>query len=254
MKHVAVLAAALAMMAAGDALGQKSEVQVQKRGEDSYVFVLRSVVSNTLAAAQQELLPEAKRICGDRLPRFGRYQFEHSEPVSPAAKQAPFLLKQEIQCINEASPPTTVVTSPNWRPTELEQGNILELTGRYFRFKDTGDYQQARQLLGPTLRFEDWLAATEKFNQQAGAVRHRKVEKVTWYKDPPNGPPPGIYAAVDFTGEFANIGIYCGYVVWYRGQDDMTRLLREEQNYISREVQQKMSADELAAARKKLRC
>jgi hypothetical protein len=34
----------------------------------------------------------------------------------------------------------------------------------------------------------------------------------------------------------------------------MTRLLRDEQNYISREGQQRMTPDELAAMRKELRC
>ena len=121
--------------------------------------------------------------------------------------------------------------------------------------KDTRDYEQVREILGPALPFEDWLAVAEKFDKQAGEVRHRRVEKVRWYKDPPNGSPPGIYAAVDFTGEFANIGIYCGVVVSHQGQDGIiTGLLREEQNYISREIQQKLTASELTAARKKMGC
>ena len=197
---------------------------------------------------------EAKRICGARAARFGRYQFEHSEPISPNAKKVPFLLKQEIQCVEGASAPTTVVTDPKWRPTPEQQRLVVELTERYFRLRDSGDYKQAGTLVAGTLPFKDWLAGAEKFNQLAGQVRHRKVEKVTWYKDPPGGPAPGVYAAIDFTGQFANIDIYCGYVVWHEAQDGMFRLLREEQNYISREMQQSLTADELAATRKKLRC
>jgi hypothetical protein len=146
------------------------------------------------------------------------------------------------------------VKDPTWRPTERQQAIILELTRRYFRMKDSRDYEQLRQMLANELPYADWLAAAEKFNKQSGQVRYRAFARTTWYVNPANAFAPGIYSAVDFYGQFANIDIYCGFVVWYRGKDGVTRLLREEQNYISRERQQAMTADELKAFRKKWGC
>src|SRR5258705_1640849 len=101
------------------------------------------------------------------------------------------------------SPVTTVVTDPTWRPTERQRGIVLELTRRYFRMKDTRDYEQVRQILAPALPFEDWQAAAEKFDKQAGEVRPPQGEKGKGDKKPPNRTPPGHYWAVRFTREVA---------------------------------------------------
>jgi len=249
MKHIVCLVAWLAITSAGYAQSSKPQVQVHKSSDDSYVIVVQSITSDSVETARQELLPDAQRVCDSRSVRFGEFQFDGP----PKGKKGVVLLMQQVRCV-DAAPPTTVVTDPQWRPTEQQQGIILELTRRYFRFKDAGDFEQLRQFLAPSLSYADWLAMAEKFNKQAGEVRYRKFEKVTWYKDPPNAFAPGLFTAVDFTGQSANADIYCGFVIWHRGQDNMTKLLREEQNQISRVMQLKMSADQLMAARKKLGC
>jgi hypothetical protein len=238
----------LAIVDAGYAQNPQSKIQVFTLKSGMNVIVVQSMTSKSVEAARLELMPEAKRICGTQPVWFGEYQFDGG------GNDGPFLLMQPIGCVDLVSPPSTVVRDPAWRPTEMQHGIILELTRRYFRLKDADNFEQVRQFLAPSLPFGDWRASSEKFNKQAGEVRYRKVEKVTWYKDPPNAFAPGLFTAVDFTGQFANIDIYCGFVVWHRGEDNMTRLLREEQNYISREMQQKMSSDELTAMRKKLGC
>jgi hypothetical protein len=107
-------------------------------------------------------MPEAKRICGMEQVWFGEFQFDDG------GKNGPYLLMQSIGCVDLASPPPIVVRDPTWRPTELQQGIILELTRRYFRFKDGGDFEQLRQFLAPSLSFEELKASAEKFNEAAG--------------------------------------------------------------------------------------
>jgi hypothetical protein len=238
------------LVAASSSHAQKPHIQVLKHAEGEYTIVVEGVTSDSIATARQELMPEAKRVCGARVVHFGNYQFDGP----PKGKAGTILLMQNIFCVDATRAPTTVVKDPTWRPTELQQAIILELTRRYFRMKDSRDYEQIRQMLANELPYADWLGAAEKFNQQSGQVRYRAFARVTWYVNPVNAFAPGLYTAVDFYGQFANIDIYCGFVVWHRGQEGVTRLLREEQNYISREGQQNMTADELKAFRKKLGC
>ncbi len=238
------------LVAASPGHAQRPHIQVLKHAEDEYTIVVAGVTSDSIEKARQELIPEAKRVCGARAVHFGNYQFDGP----PKGQAGAILLMQNVFCVDTTRAPATVVKDPIWRPTERQQAIILELTRRYFRMKDSRDYEQIRQMLANELPYADWLAAAEKFNKQSGQVRYRAFARVTWYVSPVNAFAPGLYAAVDFTGQFANIDIYCGFVIWYRGQDGVTRLLREEQNYISREGQQAMTADDLAAMRKELRC
>ena len=255
MRRSAILAAVAVIAVVSYARSQQSDVEVQKVGENSYRLVLKSFRSNSVAAAQQELFPEATRICASRSVRFGRYEFEQREAIQPGAKTLPFVLKQEIHCGDATGAPTTTsIPDPNWHPTADQQQQIQAITYSYFQLKDTGNYEQARALLSDANPFVQWRSSAEKFNSQAGEVRSRKIKKITWYKDPPQAPAAGIYAAVDFVSQFANIDIHCGYVVWHQGQDGSFRLMREEQNFIDKSMQQKLEPSVLVGMRAKFGC
>lgn len=244
MKYLACLVAGLAMASVAFAQSQKSPAQVMRFPDGSHAVVLQTRTGDDIEAARKELSPELKRLCDARPAIFGSHQFIAD------SKNGPFYLMQRFWCV-----PVTVVTDPKWRPTPQQQHAILQLTVRYVGLKDGRDHEGVRGLLAAALSFDEWLAGTEKFNQGSGKARFRTFEKVTWYNNHPKAHAPGIYAAVDFTGEFDNVGIYCGFVLWFQGQGQGTfQMLREEQNYISRQVQQGMTATELAAARKRVGC
>ena len=233
-----------------DKRSRASDIQVERLGDDSYRLVLRSFRSNNVDAGQEELLPKAREVCSGRNVRYGKYEFEISEPViPPTAEKRPLLLRQEIHCGGTTGPPITP-TRPDllWRPTLAQEDLIKRQTYAYFSAKDSRKYQEAYSLFSPsqqqTISFEPWSSSAEDFNSRAGAVRSRSIKKITWYKDPPRSA-PGIYAAVDFASEFANIEIHCGYIAWHMQEDGSFRLVREEQNFIDRTMQQKLKEGEL---------
>jgi hypothetical protein len=74
--------------------------------------------------------------------------------------------------------------------------------------------------------------------------------KVTWTKDPAQAPLPGIYAAIDLAGQFANVDRDCGYIVLYQqpaGGD--FAIMRRENNYLdnatARNIEEKQSKAEV---------
>ena len=82
------------------------------------------------------------------------------------------------------------------------------------------------------------------FHSRAGAVVQRKVLKVTWTKDPANAPFPGIYAAVDFSGTFATMDRYCGYMAWYQASlSEPFQLMRIEENMMDNAVVEKAARE-----------
>jgi len=235
---------------------QGSDIQVERLGDDWYRLVLRSFRSNNVEAGQRELLPKAYEICSGRNVRYGRHEFEISEPViPPTAEKRPLLLRQEIYCGDTASPPIAAGPDLPWVPTPAQDELIRRQTYAYFSAKDSGKYQEAYSMFSPTqqqtVQFDDWRSRIEEFNSKAGPVRSRKIKKIAWYKDPPRTA-PGIYAAVDFASEFANIDIHCGYVVWYMREDGSFRVVREEENFIDKAIQQKLKDGELDKLRARL--
>lgn len=242
----------------------KSDIQIQKLGDGWYRLVLKSFRSSSVDAGQQELLPTAKETCPEKSVRYGKYEFETSEPVSPTVEKRPLLLKQEIHCVDTVddpgipSPAATAPAPPQWNPSPEQERLIERLTYAYFSAKDTLNYREAYSLLSATqqatMPFERWRSMIETFNSKAGNIRSRRIKKITWYKDPPQAPSPGVYAAADFVSEFTNIEIHCGYVVWHQQQDGLFRLVREEENFIDKEMQQKLPQNELVAARARFGC
>jgi hypothetical protein len=102
--------------------------------------------------------------------------------------------------------------------------------------------------------FDSWASDAKSQNSKAGHILNRRILKITWYKDPPSAPEPGIYAAADFSGQFENDPIYCGYLAWHRGADGSYRIIREEENFIDIGTIAKMSQTEVRALAAKFGC
>lgn len=146
----------------------------------------------------------------------------------------------------------------SWSPSETDKAFVEHLTHQYFLAKDQGRYQDAYAMLSPGMQeitpFERWSTLEQEFSARAGRATNRQLKKVTWYKDPPTAPTPGIYAAVDYTGRFENIDVYCGYVAWKRQENGTFRLVRQEQNFVDKETQRKMDDRTLAAIKAQFGC
>ena len=64
----------------------------------------------------------------------------------------------------------------------------------------------------------------------------------------------GVYVAVDFFSIFQNVDFHCGFLIWHQQQDGSFLLMREEQNYILRQIQDTLEPDELAEIKAQFGC
>jgi uncharacterized protein DUF4019 len=131
------------------------------------------------------------------------------------------------------------------------------LTAKTVTQKDKGElaraYGEFSDGMKASARFDTWSKGVEEFNAKAGLAKFRKIVKISWVKDPP-GVDPGFYAAVDYSGQFQNITYECGYVAWYRESSGRLTIVREEQGYIDRESEVRMTPEALRNVLTKIRC
>ena len=233
---------------------QPPQIDIQRLGNDSFHFVLKSYRSKTVEAGRLELLPKAKEVCGAKDVGYGEFQFETLEPLNPTVTHAPLLvLKQNIVCGPTAGvqPPAESPRNADgqWHPTTAQAQRAELQSNVYFAAKDGRRYNEAYGLLSPALTqitpFDRWSAVAENFNAKMGEALHRDIKKISWYRNPPQTA-PGIYAAVDFSSRFANANIHCGYLVWAEQGDGSFLLVREEENFLDRATERKLKPDELA--------
>lgn len=143
-------------------------------------------------------------------------------------------------------------------PDEATQRAALEQSYAYFRAKDGGHYDRAYAMIAPSMRsyLKPGLYTSEsaRFNAEAGKVEERRVTRLTWYRDPPDAPAPGLYVAADFRSRFPNIHLHCGYLMWHQEPNGRFRLVREEQSFIDKGMAARTPPEQLRGLENRFGC
>lgn len=144
-----------------------------------------------------------------------------------------------------------------WQPNADQRERALRGVIAYLAAKDSGRLADAYALFTPiqksTVPFKSWEADMQSFYIRAGAAGGRTLKNITWYKNPVSGP-PGIYAAVDFSSQFAALSLHCGYVAMQQQLDGSFGVAREEENSIPKSVMAKLTPEMLQKIRAQYRC
>lgn len=134
------------------------------------------------------------------------------------------------------------------QPAEMPTEAVTQLAYEYLSAKDARDYERAYSLMRGSLQAQlpigQFIEDTESFNDQAGPVRERRINRITWYTDPPNAPRPGLYAAVDLVSTFENIDRHCGYLVFFQEPSGAFLIVREEENYMDRATEESIRSQQ----------
>jgi hypothetical protein len=265
LRIVSILAAVIApqvVFAQGpNDAARPSAIDVQRSGQNEYRMTLRSYRSSTVAAGQAELLPKVAELCAPLSAHFGKYSFDMTEPIAGRNdKPTVLVLRQEVECGAAPSVEPSLGAQMHAIPrmaTPEQIRSVEQQTRLYFETKDHGRYTDAYDLMDEGMKqsmsFATWKGRAEAFNAKAGAVKRRTISKITWYHNPPQVE-PGLYAAVDFTSTFAEVGLHCGFLAWREQPDGKFVLVREEENYLDRQTQQKLKPDDFEKVRQQFRC
>ncbi len=146
----------------------------------------------------------------------------------------------------------------SWTPSEQQKLNVNLSTQQYFRYTDSGDFVAAYAMLSKEMQqnisLERWSIHRAELNARKGEAVERNIRNITWGQEPVLAAPSKVFALVDYSGKFRNANIHCGKLFWQQQADGSFKLLREIENSVDTQTQSQMTAEQLAAARKKIRC
>lgn len=137
--------------------------------------------------------------------------------------------------------PTINVTSDSpksWRPTAEQMRSASLAAAAFLETKDKGKTDFAYEMLAGEMQKyvskPDYSKSIIEFNLEAGKGRRHNVSQVTWTKDPPSGPSPGVFAAFDITSKYENIDRACGFLIMYQlPNGGPFKVMRTEINFMS---------------------
>lgn len=122
-----------------------------------------------------------------------------------------------------------------WVPSDTLEQQARAAFDRFNALTEAGDYPAAHAMLSdsfaaayPLARFGE---QREEGRAARGALVSRKVLQLTWAKDVPGAPVPGIFAVFDSSARFEQAERFCGYTVLHLapGASDF-RVMRIEEN------------------------
>lgn len=164
------------------------------------------------------------------------------------------------QADGNAAPSQRVVapsSDSGWRPTPEQEGAIEKTTKEYFALKDGNRHEEAYGRLSARQKqfipSGAYVRMGREFNAAAGEVQGRQLRAVTWYKDAPQAG-PGLYVAVDYSSQYANLALHCGYLIWHEQPDNSFLLVREEVNLIDKATMARLKPEDVARARSQFGC
>jgi hypothetical protein len=155
------------------------------------------------------------------------------------------------------APPPPQEAGDAIQPEPMQEA-VLAASYAYFKAKDAGDYTAAYRQLDADMQSyvtpDLFRTQAKQFADGAGAPAGRRVVKLTWYRDPAEAKRPGLYVAADYTGQFANLYMICGYLMWRQQPDGSFRIVREEQNFVDKETAHLMPPERLDPLPRQLGC
>jgi hypothetical protein len=90
------------------------------------------------------------------------------------------------------------------------------------------------------MSFDRFVALEQRFKEQSGGGPSRPETRATWYKDPPQGAAPGVYAAFNIRCSFQKINMCEEVVILHEQSNGEFLVMRQERNFVDKENEQRL--------------
>jgi hypothetical protein len=239
------------------------EVTHERLGENRYRLHIIIPSSRHLDAAHRMMTETMRSLCGSLHPVLGRWEMAAPLAVGDATPPSPAIdIYHELTCEAELrAPPSTpapAIVDSSWTPGVADEAAIRSASNAFLDARDGGRFAEAYGWLAATFRATATLAQfseeAEAFNGRAGRRIERRLAAVTWYNGDLPGAPPGLYAAVDFVGDFEGLYFSCGYLIWQLQADRSWRLVTLNEAVAAPADAPDATAEQIADLRREMRC
>jgi hypothetical protein len=100
------------------------------------------------------------QICNGKVPSFGKYSFDSSEPISGGTQASSFSFLQEIKCTDEVA-----VTAASQKldlsniQEEVIKASVKKITEEFLSAKESGTFKQAYDMLDSEMNSSPYTKA-----------------------------------------------------------------------------------------------
>ncbi len=206
------------------------QVSLQSSG-DHHAIEVAEFDQSLAPIVESEVARRAGEICSGRAVAWGKFRFDQNLGKDPGAEPVKVsAYRREFRCTGESQ--TSFDAAPaDWKASASDEADVRRFFDSYYGRRDSGDMKGALAMFRPGMPEDpdSWTMGIREFNKQLGEGR-RRVSAITWYVNPEAADRPGIYAAVDFVGDYQTAHFYCGYIGLYRKAPGAYEIVREEQN------------------------
>jgi hypothetical protein len=202
---------------------------------DGYIAKVAEFDASIQVDVDAEIARRAADICKGKQVRWGKFSSLAKLGKIPGSEPAPVTgYVHEFSCV-PIEQATYEPAPADWKPSASDETDARTFFQTYYARRDSGEFGAALNMFASSMRSEPakWSDEMRGFNASLGAGK-RRVTGVTWYVNPEQSEHPGIYAAVDFVGDYAKAYFYCGYLALYRRGPGDYEIVREEQNRFMR--------------------
>ena len=238
-----------------------AEISARQVEPNKYELVLTNQTVLGENEARAYVTAAAASICKDRTPVLGRFRFDAKERIGGGApgEADTYVFVQEVSCA-----PRGTADVNGRRPTlrtvqeaEHVQEDVRLRSEAYFglisKYRIEEAYAQV-SVAGLGMDEATWKSGKSSFQRMAGEPVRISISKVTVYDNPAEAPEPGLYVAADYSNEYTNVPLHCGYLMWFRPIGGDFRITREETGYVTAEQLKSIPDARLPEIKQKLRC
>jgi hypothetical protein len=220
-----------------------------KQTDDVYAAEAAPFSKMQVDAIEAEVARRAAQICFGKDVAWGKFRIDEELGKNPGTEPVKVKsYRREFRCV-VAAQNSDAPAPANWAATAADDADVRRFFDDYYARRDAGETDAALAMFRPGVQEDaaSWAVGVRDFNKQLGAGKRRLVA-VTWYVNPEAADRPGIYAALDFVGDYPSMHFYCGYIGLYRRGAGSYEIVREEQNVFERN-EETPDAQQLATMR-----
>lgn len=227
----------VALIAAQVAVGMPS-ISIIASG-DGYAAEAPEFDGQFAEAVEREVASRAFDICAGKSVDWGKFRFD--QQVGKKSETQPMTFKayrREFKCVASAN--TDFIPAPaDWVATDTDKADVRHIFETYYARRDAGDMTATLAMFqsGTIGDPVSWSKEVSQSNEQLGSG-HRRITAISWEVNPEAASRPGVYAAIDFVGDYKAVHFYCGYLGLYRLGPGTYKIVHEEQNRFVRGKEQ----------------
>jgi hypothetical protein len=211
------------------------QLSLEKSGEGYVAEIAAPFDHAQFQAVESEVARRAAELCAGNTIDWGKFRFDEELGKNPGTDLAKVkAYRREFRCVAAAQSSFQAVPA-DWVASAIDEADVRRFFDNYYARRDAGDTDGALAMFRPGTQENaaSWAMSVRDSNKQLGAGKRRLVG-VTWYVNPEAADRPGIYAALDFVGDYPSMHFYCGYIGLYRKGPGSYEIVREEQNLFER--------------------